>query len=98
MSFFKIPTYRNQKWLRAVSELGECVLCGSHGVQAAHRNEGKSLASKTDDCLTAALCPTCHSAIDQGRDLTRDQRRSEMDRAIVLTLRQLVLQGRVAVK
>ena len=98
MSFFKVPTYRNQKWLRAVADLGECVLCGSHGVQAAHRNESKSMGAKVDDCLTAALCPTCHSAIDQGKDLSRDQRRSEMDRAIVLTLRQLVLQGRVSVK
>ena len=98
MSFFKTPTYRNQKWLRAVSELGTCVLCGSEGVQAAHRNEGKGMASKADDCLTAALCPSCHSEIDQGKNLSRDQRRSEMDRAIVLTLRELVLQGRVSVK
>jgi ferredoxin len=98
MSFFKVPTYRNQKWLRAVSELGTCVLCGSEGVQAAHANLGKGMGIKADDCLSAALCPTCHTNIDQGKDLSRDQRRSEMDRAIVLTLRELVLQGRVSVK
>ena len=98
MSFFKTPTYRNPKWLKAVSEVGTCVLCGTEGVQAAHRNEGKSLASKTDDCLSAALCPSCHSQIDQGKDMTRDERRATMDRAIVLTLRELVLAGRVSVK
>mgnify|MGYP002507835539 CR=1 FL=1 len=98
MSFFKVPTYRNQKWLKAVAALGTCVLCGSEGVQAAHRNESKGMASKADDCLSAALCPACHSSIDQGKDMTRDERRATMDRAIVLTLRELVLQGRVSVK
>ena len=98
MSFFKVPTHRDQKWIRAVADLGACVLCGSEGVQAAHRNQGKGMATKVDDCLTAALCPDCHSSIDQGQGFTRDQRRAEMDRAIVLTLRQLVLQGRVSVK
>ena len=87
--------YRNQKWLRAVSDLGFCVLCGKHGVQAAHRNVGKGMGIKVDDCMTAALCPDCHREIDQGKTMTRDQRRSEMDRAIVLTLRELVVRGDV---
>lgn len=98
MSFFKVPTHRDQKWLRAVSEIGTCVLCGAEGVQAAHRNVGKGMAMKADDCLTAALCPECHSSIDQGKGFTREQRRAEMDRAIVLTLRELVLRGRVCMK
>ncbi|EFH8820856.1 hypothetical protein GFP84_12430 [Escherichia coli] len=75
-----------------------CVLCGRYGVQAAHRNEGKGVGIKVDDCLTAALCVDCHSRIDNGRDMSREERRAEMDRAIVLTLKKLVNNGRVFVQ
>jgi hypothetical protein len=87
--------YRSEKWLQAVRELGECVVCGSHGVQAAHRNQGKGMGTKTSDCLTAALCPECHARIDQGYQMSRLERRAEMDRAIVLTLEKLVKKGAV---
>lgn len=90
--------YRSKKWLKAVSELGECVLCGKYGVQAAHRNEGKGMGMKVSDCLTAGLCSACHTEIDQGKILTRDERRARMDRAIVLTLEKLVLSGKVDIR
>jgi hypothetical protein len=96
MSYAKVATYRNPKWLRAVASIEYCVLCGRHGVQAAHRNWGKGLGAKTDDCLSAALCPPCHSEIDQGSTMDRAERRARMDEAIVLTLRELVLRGVVA--
>ncbi|EMR9403223.1 hypothetical protein WKN98_001627 [Escherichia coli] len=51
-----------------------------------------------DDSLTAALCPSCHERIDNGKDLSREERRSEMDRAIVLTLQKLTREGRVTVR
>lgn len=86
-------TYRSAHWLRAVADIECCVLCRRHGVQAAHRNEGKGIGLKADDCLTAALCPECHREIDQGKTMSRDERRATMDRAIVLTLRELVLRG-----
>jgi ferredoxin len=92
----QIP-FRSEKWLQAVRALGECVNCGCNGVQAAHRNEGKGMGMKVSDCLSAALCPVCHSRIDQGMDMTREQRRAEMDRAIVLTLEKLVKSGKVIV-
>ena len=95
MNYLKQPTYRSEAWLRAVASL-PCVKCGIEGqTQAAHRNEGKSLGKKTDDCLTAALCVTCHSAIDQGKDLTREERRSVLDFAILMTLVQLAKNGLV---
>jgi hypothetical protein len=84
--------YRSEKWLRAVASL-PCVLCGSEPAQAAHRNEGKGLAMKTDDCLTAALCQPCHAEIDQGNTWSRMERRSRMDSAILLTLIQLARNG-----
>lgn len=90
--------YRNKKWLQAVREIDCCVLCGRYGVQAAHRNEGKGVGIKVDDSLTAALCPDCHTRIDNGMDLSREERRAEMDRAIVLTLQALTREGRLNVR
>ena len=49
----KAPVYRSSRWLAAVRSIESCVLCGRYGVQAAHRNEGKGMARKVDDCLTA---------------------------------------------
>lgn len=92
------PPYRSRQWLEAVRRIEFCVLCGRHGVQAAHRNEGKGMGCKVDDCLTAALCPECHHEIDNGGRLTREQRRAEMDRAICLTLAQLARMGLLTVK
>ncbi|EMK1731197.1 hypothetical protein V8N76_004502 [Salmonella enterica] len=88
-------SYRSKRWLEAVASLECCVLCGTHGVQVAHRNEGKGMGLKVDDSLTAALCVRCHTDIDNGAHLTRDERRALMDRAIVLTLRELVRRGLV---
>ena len=88
---------RSAKWLQAVRELEYCVLCGAHGVQAAHRNEGKGAGMKTSDCLTAAICPCCHTAIDQGKAMTRDEKRALIDRAIVLTVEALVKAGRLVI-
>lgn len=90
--------FRSKKWLQAVREIDCCVLCGRYGVQAAHRNEGKGMGIKADDCLTAALCEECHYRIDSGRDMTREERRSEMDKAIVLTIRKLANEGRLSVR
>lgn len=90
--------FRSKKWLQAVREIDCCVLCGRYGVQAAHRNEGKGMGIKVDDCLTTALCEECHSRIDNGRDMTREERRSEMDKAIVLTIRKLANEGRLSVR
>ncbi|WP_440506980.1 hypothetical protein, partial [Serratia nevei] len=60
-----------------------------------HRNEGKGMGLKTDDCATAALCVCCHTAIDNGKDLSREERRQLMDRAIVLTIIQIARRGLV---
>lgn len=85
--------FYSEAWRRAVADI-PCVFCGQPS-QAAHRNEGKGKGLKTDDSLTAALCPPCHGEIDQGKNMLRETRRSEIDRAIVLTLRELVRRGRL---
>lgn len=85
--------HESEAWRRAVAAL-PCVLCQREGsTQAAHRNEGKGMGLKTDDALTAALCATCHSAIDQGPDFSREERRRRLDVAILLTIRQLARNG-----
>jgi hypothetical protein len=80
---------KSSDWLKAVRTIECCVLCGKYGTQAAHRNESKGLSRKTDDALTAAICLDCHHEIDNGKNLTKEQRRATIDRAIVLTLQQL---------
>lgn len=94
----KPETFRSEKWLAAVRLLPRCVRCRAHGVEPAHRNEGKGGAIKAHDCLTAALCRGCHREIDQGNTLTRDERRAEIDRAIVLTVAELALAGRLVIR
>lgn len=93
----KQKTFRSEKWLKAVRSIEYCVLCGAHGIQTAHRNEGKGIGIKTDDCLTAALCPSCHFAIDNGNNMKQEERRREMDKAIILTLRELARNGKLQV-
>lgn len=93
----KQKTFRSEKWLKAVRGIECCVLCGTRGVQAAHRNHLKGVGIKTDDCLTAALCPNCHFEIDNGNNMKQDERRNEMNRAIVLTLRELARSGKLQV-
>ena len=89
--------HESEPWRRAVAAL-PCVLCQREGeTQAAHRNEGKGMGLKTDDALTAALCTTCHAAIDQGPDFSRDERRRRLDVAILLTIRALARAGKLRI-
>lgn len=95
MNYLKQPTFRSERWLRAVASLA-CVRCYREGhTQAAHRNEGKSMGKKVDDCWTAALCDKCHAEIDQGKSMTKEERRAAMDVYILLTLQQLAREGLV---
>jgi hypothetical protein len=89
-------TFRSDAWLAAVRAL-PCVKCG-RPAEAAHRNEAKGMGIKADDALTAALCREHHAEIDQGRHMTREERRAEIDRCIVLTVRELARAGRIVVK
>jgi len=90
--------YRNPKWLAAVRSIECRMLCGAYGTEAAHRDEGKGMGQKTADCATAAICHTCHHEAGNGNKLSRDDRRAMMDRAIVLTLIELVNRGIVDVR
>ncbi|HHM6046645.1 TPA: hypothetical protein ACRMOD_000375 [Pseudomonas aeruginosa] len=56
------------------------------------------MSQKTDDCLCAALCDECHRQIDNGVDLTREERRALLDRAICDTIAQLARMGLIDAK
>ncbi len=75
---------RDKAWLKAVSSL-DCQRCGMSGqTQAAHANwskYGKGMGMKAHDCFVAALCQTCHFAIDQGAKMTAEERVDEWEAA-----------------
>lgn len=96
-SYLPTKPYRSRAWLSAVHELEECVLCGAHGIQAAHSNQDRGMGQKSSDCLVAALCPEHHHELDNGRHMAKDERRALMDRAIVLTIDQLARRGLIGV-
>ena len=71
-------TYRNKRLLQAVKDC-PCCSCGTHDgtVVAAHSNQlrdGKGRGTKAADYRIAALCHRCHSELDQGMRLSREQR------------------------
>jgi hypothetical protein len=70
--------YRNKKLLEAVRE-APCMNCGAQDgtVVAAHSNQlrdGKGRGIKAHDYRIAALCYRCHSDLDQGSRMTKEER------------------------
>lgn len=97
-SYLKTPTFRSEPLRRAVASL-ECMACGRHGrTQAAHANEGKGMAMKVSDALLAALCDECHTELDQGKTMTREERRDFWNRAHIHTMQALVERGLLVTK
>jgi hypothetical protein len=87
---------RSKKLLKLVAEL-DCQACGSgQMIQAAHTNwgGGKGRGIKADDNLVAALCLKCHFEVDQGKDLTKDERQLMWYLAHNLTVAKLCEQGK----
>ena len=93
-----MSTALERRWFAAVGSLESCVLCGTWGIQVAHSNQDRGMRQKSAPWLTAALCPSCHHAIDNGPDLAQAERRALMNRAIVLTHDKLIRAGRLTVK
>lgn len=88
-------TAEERRWQAAVHSLETCSLCGHYGIQWAHRNEGKGMGMKVTPDLTCALCLPCHTALDQYIDMTREESRAELNRAIVETHHRLYLAGKL---
>ena len=95
MKYPKHKYIRSTKLLKAVANL-DCTHCGSGTmVQAAHTNwgHGKGRSIKADDNLVAALCLRCHYAIDQGKDLSKEERQELWEAAHRRTVSKLVALG-----
>ena len=65
-------------------------------VQAAHTNwgHGKGRGIKSDDNRIAALCLKCHYEVDQGKNLSREERQEMWEKAHKRTVETLIAQDR----
>ena len=91
MSFL---AYSNKKLLKLLRLL-PCMNCGvSDGtVCAAHSNQvahGKGTGLKAPDSMTAALCHKCHSILDNGKSLSKIERREMWNNAYIKTMKALI--------
>lgn len=75
-SYPKSVSYRNPQLLK-LAKLAPCACCGSYGTTVcAHSNwHDKGMSKKASDSYTAHLCFTCHSELDQGKNMTKDERK-----------------------
>lgn len=70
--------YRSDKLLKSVRDC-PCQSCGAVDgtIVAAHSNQmrdGKGRGLKADDYRIAALCYKCHTELDQGKNMSREER------------------------
>lgn len=57
---------------------GVCQTYSDHGCEPAHSNQqkhGKGMGIKAHDFMHAAGCHACHAELDQGKRLSKDERR-----------------------
>ncbi len=96
MQIKKFNYYRSKKHLKNVASL-DCQICGATGfIQAAHSNQmqhGKGRGIKSSDEYTAALCLKCHYDIDQGKELSKEERQEMWEKAHIATVKKLYIQG-----
>ena len=94
MKFPKHEYIRSKKLLEAARQI-PCQHCGADDgtVVAAHTNwgGGKGRGIKADDNLIASLCFNCHADLDQGSNLSRDERKTIWERAHLKTVYRLML-------
>lgn len=70
--------YRSDKLLKSVRDC-PCQNCGAMDgtIVAAHSNQmrdGKGRGLKANDYRIAALCYKCHTELDQGKNMSREER------------------------
>jgi hypothetical protein len=94
-------TYRSEPLRRIVATL-PCMVCGRDGnTQASHSNQqrdGKGMGIKAHDYRIAAICGPCHTEIDQGKAMTKEERRNAWDEAHRATIGALFEMGALIVK
>ncbi len=91
--------YRNKKLLEIVRQ-SPCQHCKTEDgtIVAAHSNQlrdGKGRSIKAHDYRIAALCYKCHMELDQGKSLSREDRREFWEEAHRKTIGWLFETGRL---
>ncbi len=91
-SYLKTQYVRSKRLLEKVASLN-CQNCGHYQSQAAHSNwhGGKGRGIKASDNYVAALCQSCHHDVDQGNELTKDERQTIWVNAHLKTLHYLLI-------
>jgi hypothetical protein len=97
-----MPIYRNKKLLELCREL-PCQVCGriDGTVCAAHSNQqrdGKGTGIKASDAMVASMCHSCHTQLDNGKDLTKEERREIWELAHRLTIKHMIENEMLVVK
>ena len=90
-----MSTAEERRWFAAVASLESCVLCGRFGVQVSHANMHRGMGQKSAPWMTAALCISCHHSVDNGKELSRLERRELHSRAVTLTHAALIERGKL---
>jgi hypothetical protein len=75
-----------------------CQLCGCHGVQISHSNQERGLSQKSAWWRVAAICPTEHYEIDNGKEMTQMERRYWHLLAEMRTIDAAIQAGRLVLK
>jgi hypothetical protein len=94
-------TYRSRKLLDAAREAPICFSCDRPNdgtVVAAHSNQsrdGKGAGHKAADYRIAFLCCSCHSELDQGKCMSRQERIDTWEHAHRKTIGWLFESGKV---
>jgi hypothetical protein len=96
MRFPKHNYIRSQELMRNAREI-PCQHCGIDDgtVVGAHTNwgGGKGRGIKASDNLIASLCFECHTELDQGKTLNKEQRQEMWQKAHIKTVDKLVKLG-----
>ncbi len=80
--------YVRDERLRKMCQGMACQKCRGSGADWAHSNQaihGKGRSIKASDIYVAALCWPCHSEIDQGATMTKQERIDAWQKAYVMT-------------
>ena len=90
-----------QKTIRTNATL-DCQHCGASDgtVCACHSNQsrhGKGMGLKAPDSLVVALCHRCHYQMDNGKNLSKQERRDMWTEAYVKTMRTLIESERLII-
>ena len=76
-----MANFRSPKLLRYAKDAPRCMSCCRHNnndVVMAHANwskYGKGMSIKANDWAVATMCGTCHSELDQGSKMNREDRK-----------------------